>query len=171
MDKPTVVTPTFAEVEVLQGLWSLTAEGREAAYLSEVRDKVAARRRELGLPEPALTTVATTLRNGVAKGVFREMQFDGGKPTPLVRAGVRSSLGSSRAAQKVAYKATLSPDKVLPQMLRELASLFPADARERAVVEFVKALGYSAEMASKVGARPQERVRPHGQEAEEAVGP
>jgi len=153
MNDPHAVTATFAEVESLKALWELQQEGKAAAHLSEIRDRVCARRRKLGLPEPALTTISTTLRNGAAKGVFKEMMLhSGGELVPLVRTGVRSSLGASRTVQKVAYAAAITPQDTLPHMLRELASLYPASERAAAVLEFARSLGFADDVVKKLDA-------------------
>ena len=144
--------PSYTEVEYLKALWDLEdAKKQYEAFVSEIRERVNARKRLLGLPEPGQTAVPTLLRTGAMRGVFEELTVgEAGEFVRLTRVGVRAGLGSSRVVQKVAYRAALRPEQVLPDMLKQMASLVPESVRVEMARVFLAELGYGEDVLRKV---------------------
>jgi predicted transcriptional regulator len=149
MKPPPAPTPTGAELEVLSILWALRP-GEMALKLARVHERIGKKRAAFDQPPPALTTVSTTLRNAVAKGLLREVRITPEGVQPFVRTAARSSLISPRAAPKVAYQAAYTASEVMAQMYRDLANAYPPEQRYQAIVDMAEALALPADTIAKI---------------------
>jgi predicted transcriptional regulator len=146
---PPVPTPTGAELEALSILWALQP-GEMALKLAQVHDRIGKKRAAFDQPPPALTTVSTTLRNAVSKGLLQEVKITPEGVQPFVRSASRTSLISPRSAPKVAYQAAYTASAVMAQMFRDLANAYPLAQKYQAIVDMAEALGLPAETIAKI---------------------
>jgi hypothetical protein len=106
-----------------------------ALKLAQVHDRIGKKRAAFDQPPPALTTVSTTLRNAVAKGLLREVRITPQGVQPFVRGALRTCLISPRSAPKVAYQAAYTASEVMAQMFRDLANAYPPEHKYQAFVD------------------------------------
>jgi hypothetical protein len=133
------------ELECLAVLWQAHADGEQALKLSEIRDRISARRAG-GTPTfPALTTISTYLRGLVSKKLVRDVIVeDTIEETPKhgpVRVRGIVSVPPPPRSPRTGYRAALTPGDALRDTLKLLADAYPAAERPTAVVDFARAAG------------------------------
>src|SRR5438445_5155188 len=98
--------PTGPELEVLSVLWTSAKPLR----LSEVHAEIEKRRTDFGDSVPAITTVSSTLRSAVSRGLLGERRIRGGEFEEVPAIAERSTLHTTRSPQ-TAYLAACEPDE------------------------------------------------------------
>jgi hypothetical protein len=140
MSKDLPNPPTPAELEILQVLWRLR-EG-EAMRLSEIHREIGEYRERHHQQAPAVTTVSSTLRSALGKGLLRDVRLVGGKVQSAPPASGRG-LVASRSPQ-TAYQAAVTASDVLLPQLRQLIELCPESERKALLLAVLGAFGVPA---------------------------
>lgn len=143
-----VPSATPAELEILTVLWPL-GEG-QALRLGEIHERVGTRRKDGGQAVPAVTTVSSTLRGALAKGLLVEVRKVGDTVSSAPKAGGKS-LVTSRSPQ-TAYRAAYTPGQVLGPLLGLYAGLYPPADPLAPVLDLLRELGYPAKTVGQVEA-------------------
>ncbi|MCI0637477.1 MAG: hypothetical protein L0Y72_22385 [Gemmataceae bacterium] len=133
-----VPQPTGPELEILTVIWGQPEENLPLK-LGQIYDLVKERRERFGEPAPAITTVSSTLRSAVARGLLTELRLTGGEAVPVSPVRVRGTLHPTRSPQ-TAYKHAADPAVALRPMLKILADAFPEKDRAQGLIEFARAL-------------------------------
>ncbi len=131
---------------MLSVLWDVK-EG-EALKLSEVHRRLSERRAHYGEPAPALTSVSSTLRAAVARGLLTEMRLIGGTPVEVSRGG-RAMLHATRSPH-TAYVAAHAPGAVLLPVFRTLTEAYPPALRSQALLDMARALDLPEDVRHKI---------------------
>jgi hypothetical protein len=131
---------TPAEKEILQLLWQ-TPDG-EAKRLSDVHREVGEFRAKYEQPAPAITTVSSTLRGALQKGLLKEVRLVDGKVHTSPASRTRG-LVATRSPQ-TAYQAAFSAEEVLLPELTQLIGLCPPAERKALLVALLGAFDLPA---------------------------
>jgi hypothetical protein len=134
--------PSAGELDVLQVLWSERLGEDQALGLSEIHRRVCERRRQMGEPEPALTTTSSQLKSLSEKKLIGA-GTQGSAPRPAVR--TRGSYTPPSRPGASSYRALHEPGEVLFTSFRGLAAAYPEAKRLDALLDFARALGVSEE--------------------------
>jgi hypothetical protein len=134
-----ILPPTGPEVEVLSAMWrNVDAEGRyNPMRLSEVHTAICERRNEHREPLPALSTISSTLRAALTRGLLREMRITKAGNEEVEPATVRSTLHATRSPQ-TAYIPACEPQQALLPLFRILTEAVPPEKRVELLLELVK---------------------------------
>ena len=132
-------SPSAGELDCLVILWESAEDGFEALRLSDVRQRMIDRREKMGEPGPAVSTVSTYLRGGVAKGLLEEVRINtSGKVVATSRSrGVMRSTRSPRTA----YRAAVTPQEVFRHTILAIAEAYPRSKRLFLLVDVARELG------------------------------
>jgi|GEM_PF-5112015 len=142
-----VPNATPAELEILQLLWPLAKD--EAKRLSEIHKEVGEFRTKFNQPAPAVTTVSSTLRGALQKGLLKEVRVVEGKVHAAPAQG--RGLVATRSPQ-TAYQAAVSAADVLLPELEQLAGLCPEGERKTLLVSLLGVFGVKGEAAKEIKA-------------------
>ncbi len=133
--------PNGQELEILTLLWTQPEE-KLPLKLGQIYDLVKERRQAYGEAAPAITTISSTLRSALARGILKAIRLTGGQKVELEPTATRSTLHASRSPQ-TGYKPAASPSETLTPMLEILAEAYGENGKAQALLDFAKALQFS----------------------------
>ena len=145
-------TVSAGELDCLAVLWWAYDEGQVALKLSDIHERVARRREELGEAPPQRSTISTYLRTLLNKQMLNEVMVGDtpGSQSPQIRTrGARGILPPTRSPY-TGYQVAREPGEVLEQTYRTLANVYPPRSRGCALVDFARALGLPDKIISQI---------------------
>jgi len=142
-----ILQPTGAELEVMAVLWEISAH--EALKLSQIHQRIQQRRKEYKEPLPALTTISSTLRRMVTKGLLTEVRLQNGQVTKVLQSESRSTLFPIKSPQ-TAYQAACKPGEAMSHLFRILVNSYPTNQRYTALLDVAEVLGLDQDAIRKI---------------------
>jgi predicted transcriptional regulator len=133
-------SPNAGELDVLSVLWQERLGANKSLRLSQIHDRVRAKREALHEPVPALTTISTHLRNLYRKQLIEQVRLTDEDEHRPVRVKTRGTLTPQTRSPLTAYRALYNPSDVLRYQMHGIIVAYPPELKYQALVDFARAL-------------------------------